>query len=229
MITLKRYIALHLGLEWQAMKGLSGYYNNARFRDALLAGMFYQQDRLSEKYYSFSNYHYGNNNPNKYTDISGDSVAILPDNLHIAMLIQKDGKWGYYSINGDVYWNITYGLFGLPYDNLGEKSFDSPEAFLNSEYNKEGSYLNPRINTYGYNKAYIIPSTSLEDQIMIDSFKESSSQRYNLFNQNCATAVGDALNKAFKTNLDEIFPSKLYEIIVNRLIGKEIIYKDGTR
>lgn len=35
---------LHLGLEWQPMKGLSGYYNNARFRDALLAGMFYQQD-----------------------------------------------------------------------------------------------------------------------------------------------------------------------------------------
>lgn len=64
---------------------------------------------------------------------------------------------------------------------------------------------------------------------MIDSFKESSSQRYNLFNQNCAIAVGDALNKAFTTNLDEMFPSKLYEIIVNRLTGKEIIYKDGTR
>lgn len=28
---------LHLGLEWQSMKGLYGYYNNARFRDALLA------------------------------------------------------------------------------------------------------------------------------------------------------------------------------------------------
>ncbi|MBE6311510.1 MAG: hypothetical protein E7080_10765 [Bacteroidales bacterium] len=26
---------LHLGLEWQSMKGLSGYYNNARFRDVI--------------------------------------------------------------------------------------------------------------------------------------------------------------------------------------------------
>ena len=25
---------LHLGLEWQSMKGLYGYYNNARFRDS---------------------------------------------------------------------------------------------------------------------------------------------------------------------------------------------------
>lgn len=71
-------------------------------------------------------------------------------------------------------------------------------------------------------------SAPLEDQIMIDSFKTSSSQRYDLFNQNCATAVGDALNKAFKTNFDEILPSKLYKNIVNRISGKEIIRKDGT-
>ena len=49
---------LHLGLEWQPMKGVYGYYNNARFRDAILAGTFYQQDRLSEKYYSYSPYSY---------------------------------------------------------------------------------------------------------------------------------------------------------------------------
>ena len=62
---------LHLGLEWQAMKGVSGYYNNARFRDALLAGMFYQQDPLAEKYYPFSPYHYGANNPLKHKDPTG--------------------------------------------------------------------------------------------------------------------------------------------------------------
>ena len=50
---------LHLGLEWQSMKGMSGYYNNARFRDALLAGMFYQLDPLAEKIYPFIPYDYG--------------------------------------------------------------------------------------------------------------------------------------------------------------------------
>ena len=61
----------HLGLEWQPMKGLYGYYNNARFRDALLGGTFLQQDPLAEKYYPFSPYHYGMNNPLKFTDKTG--------------------------------------------------------------------------------------------------------------------------------------------------------------
>lgn len=71
---------LHLGLEWQAMKGLSGYYNNARFRDALLAGMFYQQDPLAEKYYPFSPYHYGAGNPLKYVDFDGRRVVSSKEN-----------------------------------------------------------------------------------------------------------------------------------------------------
>jgi RHS repeat-associated protein len=65
---------LHLGLEWQSMKGLYGYYNNARFRDPLLAGMFYQQDPLAEKYYPYTPYHYGANNPNLYYDINGMDI-----------------------------------------------------------------------------------------------------------------------------------------------------------
>jgi len=74
---------LHLGLEWQAMKGLSGYYNNARFRDALLAGMFYQQDPLAEKYYSFSPYHYGAGNPVKFTDETGKFIETVWDAISL--------------------------------------------------------------------------------------------------------------------------------------------------
>ena len=59
----------HLGLEWQPMKGLYGYYNNARFRDALLAGTFLQQDPMADKYYGFSPYHYGACNPLLNRDI----------------------------------------------------------------------------------------------------------------------------------------------------------------
>jgi len=70
---------LHLGLEWQSMKGVSGYYNNARFRDALLTGMFYQQDPLAEKYYPFFPYHYGAGNPLKNIDIDGQKIIFSND------------------------------------------------------------------------------------------------------------------------------------------------------
>lgn len=83
MISLKRYIALHLGLEWQSMKGLSGYYNNARFRDALLAGMFYQQDPLAEKYYPYTPYHYGAGNPVKFTDETGKFIETVWDAISL--------------------------------------------------------------------------------------------------------------------------------------------------
>ena len=65
---------LHLGLEWQPMKGLYGYYNNARFRDALLAGTFFQIDPLAEKYYSYSPYHYAAANPLRFVDWNGMDV-----------------------------------------------------------------------------------------------------------------------------------------------------------
>ncbi|MDD2961265.1 MAG: hypothetical protein PHR45_04195 [Muribaculaceae bacterium] len=65
---------LHLGLEWQPMKGIYGYYNNARFRDAILAGTFYQQDPLAEKYYPFTPYHYAAGNPIRYKDADGLKV-----------------------------------------------------------------------------------------------------------------------------------------------------------
>ena len=73
----------HLGLEWQPMKGLYGYYNNARFRDALLAGTFLQQDPLAEKYYPFSPYHYGAGNPLRFTDRTGEAwkpIVVQNDN-----------------------------------------------------------------------------------------------------------------------------------------------------
>lgn len=62
--------------EWQPMKGLYSYYNNARFRDAIFAGTFYQQDPLSEKYYPFSPYHYGACNPGKFSDVNGATINV---------------------------------------------------------------------------------------------------------------------------------------------------------
>lgn len=90
MIKFKRFIALHLCLEWQPMKGLYGYYNNARFRDALLAGTVLQQDPFAEKYYPFSPYHYGACNPLKYVDVNGMEIRINYDGTD-NYVIYKDG------------------------------------------------------------------------------------------------------------------------------------------
>lgn len=81
---------LHLGLEWQPMKGIYGYYNNARFRDAILAGSFYQCDPLAEKYYSLSPYSWCAGNPMKFIDPSGNTIyAIIEDKTFV---IQKDSN-----------------------------------------------------------------------------------------------------------------------------------------
>ena len=81
---------LHLGLEWQPMKGIYGYYNNARFRDAILAGSFYQCDPLAEKYYSLSPCSWCSGNPMKFIDPSGNTIyAIIEDKTFV---IQKDSN-----------------------------------------------------------------------------------------------------------------------------------------
>ena len=116
---------LHLGLEWQPMKGLSGYYNNARFRDALLAGMFYQQDPLAEKYHPYSPYHYGMNNPLKYIDFSGEEPTPA-EALRISSHVYGDqsddiliGGWSL-SQNKTAALNNRYGLKSAVYERTLE-------------------------------------------------------------------------------------------------------------
>ncbi len=65
----------------KSMQGISYYYNNARFRDAILAGSFYQQDPLAEKYYPFTPYHYSACNPLKYKD-KGGKLVIFVNGFH---------------------------------------------------------------------------------------------------------------------------------------------------
>ena len=163
----------------------------------------------------------------KYEDESGDSIVVLSFQnngwRHIALLIQdEDNKWRYFSVNGDVIWNESYGAVGLPKDDLGEHSFISPYDFLECEYNSSGSYLNKKINTYGYDLAYIIPSSPGQDIEMIDSFKSSSKQRYDLITNNCATAVNNAIGKAFKMRISSWWPDSSYDEIKKRIKGKEV-------
>lgn len=212
--------------ELDRTNGLDLYDSEARWYDSLL-GRTTTMDPLAEKYYSLSPYLWCSGNPLRYEDESGDSIAVLSFQnngwRHIALLIQdEDNKWRYFSVNGDVIWNESYGAVGLPKDDLGEHSFISPYDFLECEYNSSGSYLNKKINTYGYDLAYIIPSSPGQDIEMIDSFKSSSKQRYDLITNNCATAVNNAIGKAFKMRISSWWPDSSYNEIKKRIKGKEV-------
>jgi len=127
MITLKRYIALHLGLEWQSMKGVSGYYNNSRFRDALLAGTFFQQDPLSEKYYPYTPYHYGAGNPLKFTDGTGKWVT-GSDGKAISFTINNEGR---YEWSKNIKDDTKIVLNAMMKTNIGQKQVNK---MLNTDY-----------------------------------------------------------------------------------------------
>ena len=65
---------LHLGLQWQATKGIFGYYNNARFRDPTLAGTFLQVDPLAFDYSGISPYSYCGAKPLNAIDKTGMDI-----------------------------------------------------------------------------------------------------------------------------------------------------------
>ena len=68
---------LHLGLQWQATKGIFGYYNNARFRDPTLAGTFLQPDKLADSYTPFTPYLYAKANPIRFCDEDGNQAFAI--------------------------------------------------------------------------------------------------------------------------------------------------------
>jgi RHS repeat-associated protein len=63
------------GKEKQEGFGLNWADYGARFYDNAL-GRFFTKDRFAEKYYNFTPYQYGANNPIKYIDVNGDSIYI---------------------------------------------------------------------------------------------------------------------------------------------------------
>ena len=172
------------------------------YKDAILAGSFYQCDPLAEKYYSLSPYSWCAGNPMKYTDERGDTISVLHlrgSIGHLALLIQNiDGKWAYYSYNGTPIYEKTTGSFGgKQYHDLGSKTFNSPEEFMNSTYNREGSkeeVRNDEINNYGYNEAYTIPTDSEQDNKIRSAFQSEAKKPYNLLDHQCAQVVQLALN-----------------------------------
>ena len=179
-------------------------------------------DKFAEKYPYFTPYCYTANSPQKFIDINGDSIAVL--NLggligHSALLIQNDnGKWSYFSMNGTNVYDKTYGLAGgKPYHDLGEKSFDSPQDFLNSSYNRtannEKEILDNTVNNYGYKEAYILPTNSTQDNIIETEFRKNAKNGYSLINNQCAQVVQKSLKAAGINTEEEVF--RFYDSMIS--------------
>ena len=190
------------GKELDGMHGLNTYDYGARQYNPVTA-RWDRMDPLAEKYYSLSPYNYCGNNPVNAIDEKGDSVCVLNlgngTNQHLGMLIQNDkGTWSYYSFNGTSIYSSTSGsVGGAPHNNLGEKTFVSPMAFLNSQYNSDGSkglIERDKINGYGYTEGYILPTSPKEDIVIRDNFVKTVNDGYDLIFNQCADAVKNALN-----------------------------------
>ena len=190
------------GKELDAKKGVNWYDYGARHYDAAL-GRFTTNDRFAEKYHSMSPYQYGANNPVKNVDVNGDSIVVLnyTSGEHLGLLIQNSSnRWEYYSFNGDKIYNSTEGsLGGGPQDNKGELSWPTPQAFLDSEYNQntyKEDLESGKVNGYGYQEGYLIPTTEKQDRIIKNTFLETVDQGYSLVGNHCSIVVQKSLNKA---------------------------------
>ena len=186
--------------ELDRMHGLDLYDSEARWYDSLL-GRTTTMDPKSEKYYNLSPYTWCAGNPVRYMDERGDTISVLhlrgPIG-HLALLIQNiDGKWAYYSYNGTPIYESTNGSFGgKQYHDLGSKTFNSPEEFMKSTYNREGSkeeVRNDEINNYGYDEAHTIPTDSAQDNKIRSAFQSEAKKPYNPFSHQCAQVVQIAL------------------------------------
>lgn len=111
-------------------------------------------------------------------------------NQHMAMLIQnKKGKWEYFSINGDNVYVSGKFSGGRKFNDISVGSFDSPQQFMDSEYNESGDKDDKSINSYGFKEAYVIPTTTSQDEKIRDAFIDNSNNEYNLLGNNCSTVV----------------------------------------
>lgn len=160
--------------------------------------------------------------------LTGKDIAVLNCKKgHLALLVQNEEReWVYYSLNGTLTFISTHGsLEGAPHHNLGEQSFDSCEEFLYSNYNTDGEIglINQdEINGYGYNEASIIQTTETEDKEILNSFKKSVKQGYNLLWNNCVDAVQDALNSVGIEAGNKFLPKNAFNYIIKNNNGRRV-------
>ena len=153
---------------------------------------------LSSKAYShLSPYAFCGDNPVNYVDPTGNDIMVLhcTEGEHLAMLIQNEnGKWQYYSVNGNNMYLSGSHTGGRKFNDVAVGSWDSPQEFLDSPYNDDnGDSDDKSMNQYGFSEGYQIATTPEQDATMRNSFSKTAETEYNLFTNNCATAVQKAM------------------------------------
>lgn len=154
----------------------------------------------SHAYSHLSPYSYCGGDPVNCVDPYGEDIVILNygygKDQHLAMLIQdENGKWQYYSVNGNNMYFSGSHSGGRTFNDVAVGSWNSPQEFLNSSYNvrNENSKENKSMNHFGFTEGYQIHTTQSQDATMRKSFSKTAKSEYDLFNNNCATAVQRAM------------------------------------
>lgn len=93
-------------------------------------------------------------------------------------------------LNGDNMYILGSFTGGRKFNDVAVGSWDSPQEFINSDYNRDGNSNDRSINSYRYTEGYIIKTDKEQDRIMSESFKNiANNEDYDLTNNNCAIVV----------------------------------------
>ena len=191
---------LYGGKERITQFGLGLYNFEARMYRAPL-GRFSTPDKKAIDTPWLSPFAYCACNPVNLIDPTGNDIVVLnyTEGQHLAMLIQdKNGKWQYYSINGDKKYSLWSKSSGRPFNDVAVGSWDSPEEFMHSSYNTatENGKTDKDQNNFDFSEGYQIPTSPEQDSKMREKFTEKAQTDYNLFNNNCATTVQEVMDDA---------------------------------
>jgi len=166
-------------------------------------------------------YAYCANNPIRNIDLRGDSITVLNlgtgTDQHMGMLIQNDaGKWQYFSVNGDNKYLSGSHTGGREYNDLAVGEWDSPQHFMDSNYNRNGD---KETNSYGYTEGYVIPTTQEQDETMRETFTSiSENESYHLLGNNCSTVVQRSMEAAGLETYKQ--KTMTYRVPANHLLGE---------
>lgn len=179
-----------------------------------------------QAHYNLSPYSYCGSNPINCIDPTGEDIVVLNygndmGHQHLAMLIQnEDGKWQYYSINGNNMYISGSHSGGREFNDVAVGSWNSPQEFFDSSYNvrNDKSKDDKSMNHFGFSEGYLISATPEQDEIMRNNFAKKAKTHYTPLGNNCATTVQEVMFEAGITVAEPKY--KTIHIPANKSFGE---------